>query len=337
MRFRYERSWQFAMGADALWAALEDTSSYPRWWAWLRAAELPSLSEGSRATFAVAAPLGYAMRLGLHLVEVVPGERIGAVVDGDLAGRAELQILPQGPDASTVVLRWDLALQRRLMRVLGLVARRVLESGHEWVVDAGVVSFAAAHQVDVVELPSPTPPVERVAPPRRVVVDGVVAGLVAGALSGLPSTAVAVARRRRVLDATRAAGSLLGSTSVPRGVVAHGAVSIGWALLLSALWPRRTSPSAGLALGASAGVAIAAVDLGLVAPRRYPAIDALARAPQVTDHVLFGMVVAAVLVGRSAVASSGDGRVAHQSAQPVGVTDPSIERGSTRSPVLPAS
>jgi hypothetical protein len=337
MRFRYERSWLFAMDADALWVALEDTSSYARWWAWLRDADLPSLTEGSRATFAVAAPLGYAMRLGLRLVEVVPGERIAAEVDGDLAGRAELQIVPAGADASTVVLRWDLALQRRLMRVLGLVARRVLESGHEWVVDAGVASFAAAHQVEVVGLESAAPASEEVAaPPRRVVADGIVAGLVAGALSGLPSTAMAVARRRRVLDATRAAGSLLGSTSVPRGVVAHGVVSIGWAVLLSALWPRRTSPVAGLALGAGAGAAIAAVDLGVVAPRRYPAIDALARAPQVTDHVVFGMVVAAVLVGRTR-RSSGRPGTAHQSAQPVGVTAPSIDRGSTRSPVLPAS
>jgi uncharacterized protein YndB with AHSA1/START domain len=338
VRFRYERGWQLAMGADALWAALEDTASFPRWWAWLRDADLPSLTEGADATFAVAAPLGYAMRLGLRLVEVVPGERIVATVDGDLVGRAELQILPDGPDTTTVVLRWDLALQRRLMRVLGWVARRVLESGHEWVVDAGVTSFAAAHQVRVVELAPPTSPVEPVVTtPRRVVVDAVVAGLVAGALSGLPSTAVAVVRRRRVLEATRAAGSLLGSNSVPRGVVAHGAVSIGWALLLSALWPRRASPAAALALGAGVGAAIAAVDLGVVAPRRFPAIAALARAPQVTDHVLFGVVVAAVLVGRTGAASSGRRDAPHQSAQPVGVTDPSIERGSTRSPVLPAS
>ena len=338
MRFRYERSWQFAMGADALWAALEDTSSYPRWWAWLRDADLPSLTEGSCATFAVAAPLGYAMRLGLRLDEVVPGERIEAVVDGDLAGRAELRIVPNGADTSTVVLAWDLALHRPLMRVLGWVARRVLESGHEWVVDAGVSSFAAAHQVEVIELSAPAPPVDpAVATPRRVVVDGIVAGVVAGALSGLPSTAVAVARRRRVLDATRAAGSLLGSPSVPRGVVAHGAVSIVWAVLLSALWPRRTHPVAALALGAGAGAAIAAFDLGVVAPRRYPAIAALARGPQVSDHVAFGMVVAAVLVGRSGAASSGRRGAAHHSAQPVGVTDPSIDRGSTRSPVLPAS
>jgi uncharacterized protein YndB with AHSA1/START domain len=328
VRFRYERSWRIAMAADALWVALEDTSSYPRWWAWLRDADLPSLTEGSRATFAVAAPLGYAMRLGLRLVEVVPRERIVARVDGDLAGRAELELHPEEPQVTTVVLRWDLALQRRLMRVLGLVARRVLESGHEWVVDAGVASFGAAHQVEVVELRPRAPTVEAaVVAPARVVVDGIVAGLVAGSLSGLPSTAVAVARRRPVLDATRAAGSLLGSASVPRGVAAHGAVSIGWAMLLSALWPRRASPLTGLALGVGAGAAIAVVDLGLVAPRRYPAIGALARGPQVSDHILYGMVVGAVLVGRSA----------HHSAQPVGVTDPSIDRGSTRPPVLPAS
>ena len=326
MQFRYEGAWRFAMAPDELWRALEDTPRYASWWSWLRDADLPDLTEGSRATFVVAAPLGYAMRLGLRLERVLPGQQVVALVDGDLAGRAELEILPADHGASTVVLRWDLTLQRRLMRVLGLVARRALEAGHEWVVDAGVVSFAAAHQVAVAEL-SPGPAIVdgRVERVRRVVADGIVAGLVAGALSGLPSTAVAVVRRRDVLDATRAAGSLLGAPSVPRGVLAHGVMSIGWGVLLSALWPRRATPRASLALGAVAGLAIAGLDLGVVAPRRFPAIDALAQPSQVADHLAFGTVVAAVLLGR------------YQSAQPVGVTEPSIFRGSTRSPVLPAS
>jgi hypothetical protein len=337
VHFRYERSWRFALDADALWAALEDTPSYASWWGWLRDADLPSLTEGARASFAVAAPLGYVMRLGLRVVEVVPARRVSAQVDGDLAGRAELEIRPDGPAASTVELRWDLALQRPALRALGLVARRALESGHDWVVDAGVSSFAAAHHVDVVERPRGLRPAQLGRPsPRRILADGLVAGAVAGTLSGGPSTGLALVRRRPVLDATRAAGSLLGATTIPRGGVAHGAVSFGWAFVLSALWPRTVRPAASMAIGAAAGAAIAVVDLGLVAPRRYPAISALAKAPQVADHVLYGMLVAAVLTGRTAASSGGAGP-GHHSAHPVGVTDPSIDRGSTREPVLPAS
>jgi hypothetical protein len=61
-------------------------------------------------------------------------------------------------------------------------------------------------------------------------------------------------------------------------------------VLLAGL-PRRHS----LAAGAFGGLGIAALDLSL-APRLAPAVAALPRAPQVADHVAFGVLVA--LAGR---------------------------------------
>jgi hypothetical protein len=112
------------------------------------------------------------------------------------------------------------------------------------------------------------------------------AWLVAATLSGVPSTAWALARRQPVLEATRAAGTLLGAPTVPRAVVAHGAVSAWWTWVLVRVL-RVRSPGG----GAVAGVVIAALDLGVVARRWAPAVAALPVGPQVADHMAFGALV----------------------------------------------
>jgi hypothetical protein len=128
------------------------------------------------------------------------------------------------------------------------------------------------------------------------VTDGLVAGAVAAVLSGAPSTLHAIATRTSPLEPTLAAGTLL----LPRerrrlplalaAVPVHLALSFGWALALAALLPRRRT----VAAGTLAGLAIAALDLGVVG-RRKPRIRALPQLPQVLDHVAYGAAVGAVL------------------------------------------
>jgi hypothetical protein len=117
----------------------------------------------------------------------------------------------------------------------------------------------------------------------QVIRDRLRAGAVAGVVSGLPSTLL----DRRPIEATRAAGTLLGAPTLPRGAVAHAGLSLGWGVALAALLPRRPS----VAAGALAGLGIAALDLGLVG-RRFPRIRALPTGPQVADHVAYGVSVA---------------------------------------------
>jgi hypothetical protein len=124
---------------------------------------------------------------------------------------------------------------------------------------------------------------------------GLRAGAVAGVLSGAPSTVHALATRRSPIDALRAAGTLLLADDAPptaltaAGVVAHGAISLGWGVVLAAVLPRRQA----VVWGALAGVAIAGLDLGVLG-RRWPRIRALPTVPQVADHVAFGALVGAV-------------------------------------------
>lgn len=130
---------------------------------------------------------------------------------------------------------------------------------------------------------------------------GLRAGAVAGALSGAPSTTHAVVTGRSPFDAVRAAGTLLVPADrapgalAAAGVVAHGAISLGWGVVLAAVLPRRHS----VAWGALAGLVIAGLDLGVLA-RRWPRIRALPTLPQLADHVAYGALVGAVLSRRVA-------------------------------------
>ena len=134
---------------------------------------------------------------------------------------------------------------------------------------------------------------------KELVRDALAGGVSAALVSGAPSTLHALLTGRDPLAATLAAGRLLlpHEDREPRlmigAALAHGALSLGWALPIAAVTPRRGA----LVVGSVAGLAIAALDLGVVG-RRIPAIRALPLAPQVADHLVYGMVVAGVRAGR---------------------------------------
>ena len=114
-------------------------------------------------------------------------------------------------------------------------------------------------------------------------------------LSGVPSTAWAVANGDDPLSATRAAGHLLArATTSTAGLyasaaLAHGALSLWWTGVLSRL-PGGTLRAIGY------GTAIAALDLGLArvirGPRFGPTAE-LALLPQLADHIAFAVIARA--------------------------------------------
>lgn len=130
--------------------------------------------------------------------------------------------------------------------------------------------------------------------------DTLLAGLVGAALSGVPSTVHALATRGDVLAGARAAGAMLlphedrGARLLAAAVPVHLALSLGWAAVLVRVLPR----GAELPVGTAAGLAIAALDLGVIAPRRFPAVRALPQWPQWADHAAFGAAVGAVVARR---------------------------------------
>jgi hypothetical protein len=140
---------------------------------------------------------------------------------------------------------------------------------------------------------------------------GIIAGTVAGVVSGAPSTVHALLTRGDPLAATEAAGSMLLPTETRRlrllaaAVPVHATISIGWGVALAMVLPRTRTT----AWGALAGLAIAAVDLGLIG-RRFPRIRALPVLPQVADHLLYGAVTGMVLSQQVRGRGPGSGRPA---------------------------
>jgi hypothetical protein len=125
----------------------------------------------------------------------------------------------------------------------------------------------------------------------------VVAGTVAAAFGGLPSTVHALATGGDLLQSTRAAATLVPGrrdrSDVTTGVAAHLFVSAGWTTVLTAVDRRYRL---GLLGGVAAGLLIAALDLEIIG-RTRPAIRALPRLPQWLDHVAFGAIVGVLLGG----------------------------------------
>lgn len=117
--------------------------------------------------------------------------------------------------------------------------------------------------------------------------DVLAAGCAAAVISGVPSTTHAILSRQGPLEASLAAGT---SRLLPAAAIAHIVLSLGWALVLGAVLPQRRT----VAWAPAAGLAIAALDLGVVG-RRFPRIRALPLAPQIADHVAYALTVAAVL------------------------------------------
>jgi len=123
----------------------------------------------------------------------------------------------------------------------------------------------------------------------------IAAGAAGAALSGVPSTVVTLARGEDVLAGARAAGAIVlpragARMQLAAAVPVHLALSFGWAAVLAAALPPRREPL----YGALAGLAIAALDLGVIG-RRIPAIRALPQGRQWADHVAFGLAVGVIL------------------------------------------
>lgn len=136
--------------------------------------------------------------------------------------------------------------------------------------------------------------------PDRSVVE---AGLVAAIVSGAPSTSYALISRQPVLEGALAAGSILLPRARRQGpllvaaTIVHLGLSLGWAAVLAVVLPRGRE----LRWSWAAGLAIAALDLGIVG-RRLPRIRALKTAPQVADHLAYAATVAVVLGRRRGAA-----------------------------------
>lgn len=141
-----DRRFRFAVDAPVFWRAVASTDEYQGWWPWLRSFEARGLVAGDVWQCAVRAPLGYTVRFRVHLVEVAAPTLVRATIDGDIVGRAELGVTPEG-ESCDVRLTSSLEPRNRGFAVLAFLAAPLARRGHDWILDTGAGQFAS-HVLD---------------------------------------------------------------------------------------------------------------------------------------------------------------------------------------------
>jgi uncharacterized protein YndB with AHSA1/START domain len=138
----YEGRFDFPVPPEEIWAAITQPEQFESWWAWLKEfrAEGPMLQEGSTLTGVVSPPLPYRMRIRVVIGDAEPLRRVSATIHGDLEGRAQLCLSPNG-DGTHAEMAWTIEMMQLRMRLAALVAAPLLRWGHDRVVDATVLSF----------------------------------------------------------------------------------------------------------------------------------------------------------------------------------------------------
>ncbi|HVM40759.1 MAG TPA: SRPBCC family protein [Acidimicrobiia bacterium] len=148
--FRFDREFAFPAPREQVWEVLQRTEEYRRWWGWLRQFDVggdgglrdgeETLAPGTEARCEIRGPLPYALHFEVVVEDVVPAERVVTRVRGDLLGPARLE-LADAPEGCTARLAWEVEICNPALRGAALVARPVMEWGHDQVVNRGLHQF----------------------------------------------------------------------------------------------------------------------------------------------------------------------------------------------------
>lgn len=143
MEISSDRTYRFPVTPEALWAGIGEVGRYRRWWPWLRSFDGQVMREGQVWSCVVQPPLPYVVRFELTLDEVVEPSFVRATAVGDITGTATLEIR-HVEGGSELRLRSSLAPRSDLLRLVAVVARPLVERGHDWVLDTGARQFRRA-------------------------------------------------------------------------------------------------------------------------------------------------------------------------------------------------
>jgi hypothetical protein len=138
----YRGTFRFAVPPEAVWAAIERTNEFERWWAWLGEFHLygSGLQSGAAMVGVVSPPLPYRMRINVDLQDCVCPATIDAVVHGDLEGRAHLAFRPEKA-GTLATAEWSIEMMQPPMRLAARFAHPLMQWGHDRVVAATVAGF----------------------------------------------------------------------------------------------------------------------------------------------------------------------------------------------------
>ncbi|MET9699113.1 SRPBCC family protein [Streptomyces sp. NPDC006529] len=138
--YRFRSVWDLAAPPARVYAVLERTEDYPRWWPQVRAVR----PLGPRAgTSRVRSFLPYEMEItATELLRDPAGGVLEAALSGDLEGWARWTVRPRGR-GTRILYEQEVEVRRPLMRRLALPGRPVFRLNHALMMRGGRRGLAA--------------------------------------------------------------------------------------------------------------------------------------------------------------------------------------------------
>ena len=127
--------WDVAAPPEAVFDALADARSYPRWWrpVYLDVDSAGPAGVGAEARQHFKGRLPYHLHTRSVIAELDPPHKVTAVVDGDLRGRGTWTLTPTA-DGTHVRFDWQVHADRKLLRVFTPVLRPIFRWNHNWAI-----------------------------------------------------------------------------------------------------------------------------------------------------------------------------------------------------------
>jgi hypothetical protein len=132
--------WRLAAPADSVWDGLRDVAAWPAWWPCVASVEILEPGDadgvGARHRIAWTTALPYRLAFETRLTQVRALQRIEIAATGEIEGVGSWTLEP-GPGFCLARYRWQVALRRPWMRLLGPVLRPVFAWNHGQVMERG--------------------------------------------------------------------------------------------------------------------------------------------------------------------------------------------------------
>jgi uncharacterized protein YndB with AHSA1/START domain/quercetin dioxygenase-like cupin family protein len=127
--------WDVAAPPEAVFDALADARTYPRWWrpVYLDVEAAGAVEVGAEARQHFKGRLPYHLHTRSVIAELDPPHRVTASVDGDLRGRGTWTLTPT-VHGTHVRFDWQVHADRKLLRVFTPVLRPMFRWNHNWAI-----------------------------------------------------------------------------------------------------------------------------------------------------------------------------------------------------------
>lgn len=140
-QYHFLSEYTFEGGPERIWTALNDVTSWPSWWSWLKRVDVlrePTVAGEPGAIYrnTVRAPAGYGLTYDTEITAIEPMRRIDLDSRGDLLGRGRFLVRPQADDSTYVSFAWLVGTPKAWMSFLAPIARPAFSWNHDQMMTA---------------------------------------------------------------------------------------------------------------------------------------------------------------------------------------------------------